>query len=66
MEISRYGENLHVGSFRLPDAHAQPVDPLRVIPGVTPSSGSEAGLGVCYDVFQGKSHDLRLSPQHSC
>jgi hypothetical protein len=66
MEISGYGENLQVCSFRPHDVHAQPVNPFRVIPGMTASSGSEVGLGVCYDVFKGKSHDLRLSPQHSC
>jgi len=48
------------------DVHAESVNPFRVIPGVTPSSGSEVGLGVCDDVFQGKSHDLCLPPQNLC
>ena len=51
MEVSCDGENLQISALRLPDMHAEPINPFRVIRIVTSASLSKALFGISNDVF---------------
>jgi hypothetical protein len=51
MKVGGNGQYFQIGTFNLPNVHAESVNPFRVIPVVTAAGRDETLFGVLYDVF---------------